>query len=415
MRSCEILSVGTELLLGEIVDTNAPFLSRELAALGIPVLYRGTVGDNAQRLGEEVRRALRRSDLVILTGGLGPTADDLTKEVCAAQMGFSLVRDDRAQAQIRDFFARRGSEMPASNLKQADVPDGGTVFYNAHGTAPGMAMERDGKCLILLPGPPHEMQAMFRESVLPFLAAKDMGVIASHTVRTMGIGESALAEQVSDLLEGSNPTVAPYAKMGEALLRVTARAQTDADAQALMQPVLAEIRNRLQPYIYGIDTDSIQQAVVYALAEKKLHIATAESCTAGYIAGRIAQVPGASAVFDWGVVTYANTVKQNLLGVQAQTLKTYGAVSAETAREMAAGALERSGADIAVAVTGVAGPGGTEQKPAGLSYIGVADRRGVEVTRFETGRDDREYNRNVTASRALYLAWRRIQNIGEDK
>ena len=411
MRSCEILSVGTELLLGEIVDTNAPFLSRELAVLGIPVLYRGTVGDNPQRLAEQVRLSLSRSDLLVLTGGLGPTADDLTKEICAAEMGFPLVRDSRAEADIRAFFARRGGEMPSSNLKQADVPDGGTVFYNTCGTAPGMAMERGGKCVILLPGPPREMETMFRVSVLPFLAAKGMGVIASHSVRTMGIGESAMAEAVADLLDGSNPTVAPYAKTGEALLRVTARAATAEEAEALMAPVIGEIRKRLQPYIYGIDTESIQHAVVRALAEKHLHLATAESCTAGYIAGRIAQVPGASAVFDWGVVTYANSVKQQLLGVRGETLAQYGAVSEQTASEMAQGALARSGADIAVAVTGVAGPGGSEQKPAGLVYIGVADRRGTEVIRYVSGRDDREFNRTVSASRALYLVWQRIQKL----
>ena len=410
MQSCEILSVGTELLLGEIIDTNAPFLSRELAALGVPVLYRGTVGDNRDRLASQVRLALSRSDLVVLTGGLGPTADDVTKEVCAEEMGFPLVRDSRAEEAIRAFFARRDGKMPMTNLKQADVPDGGTIFYNAHGTAPGMAMERDGKCLILLPGPPHEMEAMFRESVLPFLASKGLGVIASHTVRTMGIGESAMAEKVSDLLDGANPTVAPYAKMGEALLRVTARAASAGEAEALMAPVMSEIRQRLQPYIYGIDVEGVQYTLVRALREKGLHIATAESCTAGYIAGRIAQVPGASDVFDWGVVTYANDVKQRLLGVRAETLDAYGAVSEQTAREMACGALERSGADIAVAVTGVAGPGGSGSKPAGLAYIGVADRDGVEVVRYETCRDDREFNRTVTASRALYLAWRRLQN-----
>ena len=409
MLSCEILSVGTELLLGEILDTNAQFLSAELAAMGIAVQRRATVGDNAQRLREAVEGALRRSDIVLLTGGLGPTADDITKEVCMDVLHFPAVRDAEAEARMRDFFRRTGREMPESNLKQADVPLGGVVFQNAHGTAPGVAMERDGKCVILLPGPPREAEPMFREQVRPFLQAKTTGVIRSHTVRTMGIGESAMAQRVADLLSGSNPTVAPYAKTGEALLRVTAAAETPQEAEALMQPVLAQIRDRLGEYIYGLDLDSIEQAVVQGLTEKGLHVATAESCTAGLIAKRLTDIPGASAVFDCGVVTYSNACKQQLLGVSAETLRQYGAVSAETAREMAAGLQKLSGAEIAVSVTGVAGPGQSERKPAGLAFIGIADKDGVRAVRVETGRDDRDFNRYVTASRALHCVRQSIQ------
>ena len=409
MLSCEILSVGTELLLGEIVDTNAPFLSAELAAMGIAVLRRTTVGDNPARLREAVSQALIRSDIVLLTGGLGPTADDITKEVCMDILGFSAERNAEAERRMRDFFARSGRVMPESNLKQADVPRGGIVFQNAHGTAPGVAMEKDGKCVILLPGPPREAEPMFREQVKPYLMQKTHGVIRTHTVRTMGIGESAMANCVADLLEGSNPTVAPYAKTGESLLRVAAFADTEDEAECLMQPVLNEIRKRLGTYIYGIDADSIEQVVVQTLRAKGLHIATAESCTAGLIAKRLTDIPGASAVFDCGFVTYSNDCKQKLLGVSGDTLRQYGAVSAQTAEEMAAGALAHSGADIAVAVTGVAGPGCSEKKPAGLVFIGVADRDGVQIIRLETGRDDRDYNRYVTASRALHFVWQRIQ------
>lgn len=410
MLFCEIVSVGTELLLGDILDTNAQYLSAELAAMGIAVQHRSTVGDNAARLRETVELALSRSDIVLLTGGLGPTADDITKEVCAQVMGFALVRNGEAEQAMRAFFKTRGRPMPESNLKQTDVPQGGTVFQNANGTAPGMAMERGGKCVILLPGPPNEMRAMFDCQVKPFLAAKTTGVIVSHTVRTMGVGESDMAERVAPLLSGSNPTVAPYAKQGEALLRVTAHADTAAQAEALMAPVLAQIRDVLGTYIYGIDVEDIQHAVVQVLAEKKLHVATAESCTAGYISKRITEVAGASDVFACGFVTYSNEMKEKLLGVRHETLLRYGAVSAGTAEEMAAGAKRVSGADIAVAVTGVAGPGCSENKPVGLAYIGIADRDGVRAVRFETGRKDREFNRYVTASHALHLVWKSIQN-----
>lgn len=409
MLCCEIVSVGTELLLGDIVDTNAQYLSKELAAMGIAVLHRSTVGDNAGRLRAAVELALSRSDAVLLTGGLGPTADDITKEVCADVMGFALERNDEAERAMRVFFQTRGRPMPESNLKQADVPKGGIVFQNDHGTAPGVAMERNGKSVILLPGPPNEMHAMFEDKVKPYLAAKTTGVIVSHTVRTMGIGESDMAQRVAPLLEGGNPTVAPYAKQGEALLRVTARADTKAQAERLMEPVLSQIRSILGDFIYGIDVEDIQHAVVQALLAKKLHVATAESCTAGYIAKRITEVAGASDVFNCGLVTYSNEMKEKLLGVRHETLLKYGAVSAETAVEMAAGAKRVSGADIAVAATGVAGPGCSENKPVGLVFIGIADCSGARAVRFETGRRDREFNRYVTASRALHLVWQSIQ------
>ena len=411
MLTCEIVSVGTELLLGDILDTNAQYLSQQLAAAGIAVLRRSTVGDNVVRLADTVRAALSRSDVVLLTGGLGPTADDVTKEVCADVMGFALERDAQTAEAICAFFQKRGMPMPESNLKQADVPVGGTVFPNDHGTAPGVAMERDGKCVILLPGPPHEMRLMFERRVLSFLRARTTGAIVSRTVRTMGIGESALAERVAPLLEGSNPTVAPYAKQGEAMLRVTARADTPQQAKALTEPVLRQIREAVGEYIYGIDVEDIQHAVVQALRERGLHLATAESCTAGYISKRITEVPGASDVFDCGLVTYSNEMKEKLLSVRHETLLAHGAVSAETAMEMAAGALRVSGADIAVAVTGVAGPGCSEQKPVGLVYIGLADGRGVRAVKLETGRTDREFNRYVTASRALHLVWQTIQKM----
>jgi nicotinamide-nucleotide amidase len=404
MAVCEILSVGTEILLGDILDTNSRFLSRKLAEMGISVLHRTSVGDNHERLAEAVSTALGRSDIVIATGGLGPTPDDITADVCCRVFGFSLEEDREVADKIRGYFSRRGIEMPLNNLKQALVPAGGTVFENRNGTAPGMGMKKDGKCLILMPGPPFEMQPMFEESVVPFIEEYRSCTIVSHEVRTMGIGESAMAEICSDLLESANPTVAPYCKPGEALLRVTAKAETAEKADELCAPVIEEIRSRLGNVVYGVDVSCIEEAAVALLKEKNLTVATAESCTGGYVAKRITDIPGASSVFKHGVITYANEVKEKVLGVKHSTLEKFGAVSEETALEMAAGIRRISGADIGISVTGFAGPDSDEEgKAPGLIYIAL-DAEGVRLAeKTETGRNDREYNRYVSASRALNL------------
>ena len=413
MAVCEILSVGTEILLGDILNTNSKYLSVELAKIGISVLRHTTVGDNHARLSAALKTALERSDIVIATGGLGPTADDITREVCCEVMGFELTLDERIADGIRSFFVSRGIEMPENNLRQAYVPVGGDVFENRNGTAPGLGLKKNGKCIVILPGPPYEMAPMYQEYVVPYLAEYSDGVIVSHTVRTMGIGESAMAEKVADLLEGGNPTVAPYAKKGEALLRVTAKAENEADARALLEPVIAEIRNRLGDVVYGIDSESIEQRVVELLKKNKMTLATAESCTAGYIPKRITDIAGASQVFEYGAITYSNDVKEKVLGVRHETLLSYGAVSEQTAREMASGIRRVSGADIGIAVTGIAGPGsdGTD-KPVGLCFVAL-DAEGEQVCeKIETGRNDREYNRYVTASRALNLVRRYIEKTG---
>ncbi len=404
MAVCEILSVGTEILLGDILDTNSRFLSRKLAEMGISVLHRTSVGDNHERLAEAVSTALDRSDIVIATGGLGPTPDDITAEVCCRVFGFSLEENKEVADKIRGYFSRRGIEMPLNNLKQALVPAGGAVFENRNGTAPGMGMKKDGKCLILMPGPPFEMQPMFEESVVPFIEEYRSCTIVSHEVRTMGIGESAMAEICSDLLESANPTVAPYCKPGEALLRVTAKAETAEKADELCAPVIEEIRSRLGNVVYGVDVSCIEEAAVALLKEKNLTVATAESCTGGYVAKRITDIPGASSVFRHGVITYANEVKEKVLGVKHSTLEKFGAVSEETALEMAAGIRRISGADIGISVTGFAGPDSDEEgKAPGLIYIAL-DAEGVRLAeKTETGRNDREYNRYVSASRALNL------------
>lgn len=405
MSVCEILSVGTEILLGDILNTNSKYLSEELAKLGISVLRHTTVGDNADRLAAALKTALERSDIVIATGGLGPTADDITRDVCCAVMGFELELDSSIADGIRAYFDSKGYEMPESNLRQAYVPVGGDVFENKNGTAPGLGLKKDGKCVVILPGPPYEMAPMYQECVVPYLAEYSDGIIVSHTVRTMGIGESAMAETVADLLENENPTVAPYAKKGEALLRVTAKAENKEEAEALCKPVVEEICSRLGEAVYGIDSESIEERVVSLLKKNNMTIATAESCTAGYIPKRITDIAGASSVFGYGAVTYSNEMKEKMLGVRHETLAAYGAVSEETAVEMAAGIRRVSGADIGISVTGIAGPGsdGTS-KPVGLCYIAIdtADYKACE--KIETGKNNREYNRYVTASRALNLA-----------
>lgn len=417
MAVCEILSVGTEILLGDILNTNCRFLSAELAKLGISVLRHTTVGDNAERLGEALREALGRSDIVIATGGLGPTADDITRDVCCKTMGFELEFNEAIAEEIRGYFTAKGAEIPETNYRQAFVPKGGTVFKNSNGTAPGLGLKKDGKCVVMLPGPPYEMAPMYHESVVPYLAEYADGAIVSHTVRTMGIGESALAEKCADLLDGENPTVAPYAKMGEALLRVTAKAKTRDEAEALCKPVVEEICRRAGKYKYGIDSESIEEKTVELLKKHGLTVATAESCTGGGIAKRITDIPGASSVFGCGAVTYSNEMKQALIGVKAQTLEAHGAVSEETAREMAAGVRRVSGADIGISVTGIAGPDsdGTN-KPAGLCYIAIDTADMQKCEKIETGKANREYNRHVNASRALNLVRLYIEErSGEDK
>lgn len=404
MKTCEIISVGTELLLGDILNTDAQFLSQELAKLGLSVLHQSTVGDNHDRLLELLAQSTKRSDIIILSGGLGPTPDDITKEVACEFFEKELVLHEESLQRMSAYFTAKGIEMPETNKKQAMLPEDCVVFQNNNGTAPGLAMEKDGKHILLLPGPPRELKPMFYESAVPYLKKFSDKVIISHNIRTFGIGESAMSEIVTDLLDSSNPTVAPYAKDGEALLRVTAMADNEDEAEKLCTPMIAEIRERLSDYIYGIDVNCIEEAVIPMLIEKNLKLATAESCTGGLIGKRITNVSGASKVFDCGIISYSNEIKHRILGVSEEALKKYGAVSAEVAKQMAKGALAVSGADIAVSVTGIAGPNsdGTS-KPVGLSYIALADKDTVWVKELNTSRKDRDYNRFVNSSNALNM------------
>ena len=403
--TCELVFVGTELLLGDILNTNAQYLSKQLAAIGVNVLHQTVVGDNPDRLRRVLETAFSRADLVLTTGGLGPTKDDLTKEVCAAFFGKPLVLHDESLQRMKAYFSEKGVEMPQTNEKQAWMPAGCVIFENRNGTAPGCAMEQNGKRLVLLPGPPREMKAMYETGVLPYLRPLTNAVIFSREIRTFGIGESAMAQRVSDLLDSENPTVAPYAKEGEAMLRVTAKAATKEAAEQLLQPVIDEILSRLGGVVYGVDVPNLETAVVSLLKEKRMTVATAESCTAGLIAKRLTDVPGASEVFGCGIVSYQNAIKEKLLGVDPAVLAAQTAVCEDVAKQMAAGALRQSGADLAVSITGLAGPGKDELgRDPGLAYLALTDGKQT-VTRTvhtgQTGPGCRSYNRTVFSSHVL--------------
>lgn len=408
---CELISVGTEILLGDILNTDAQYLSIELAKLGISVIHQSTVGDNRERLLAQLDEAAKRSDIIILSGGLGPTPDDLTKEVCCEFFGKEMFLHEPTVEKIKEYFSSKGIEMAQNNLKQAMLPKDCVIFPNDNGTAPGMAIEKDGIHILVLPGPPRELKPMFQNCAVPYLMQFSDRIIVSHNIRTFGIGESSMAERVNDLFDAQNPTVAPYAKDGEALLRVTAMAKTKEDAESLCEPIIEEIKKRLDAYVYGVDYNCIEEAVVGMLKEHHLKVATAESCTGGLIAKRITDVPGASEVFECGIISYANGIKHKVLGVSEDDLNKYGAVSEPVAKQMAQGALKVSGADIAVSVTGIAGPDSDSTgKPVGLVYIGLADKENVWVREIRTSRTDRSYNRYVSASNALDMIRLYIDN-----
>ncbi|HCU32331.1 MAG TPA: competence/damage-inducible protein A [Ruminococcaceae bacterium] len=402
----EILCVGTELLLGDIINTNAAFLARELAALGIGVYHQTVVGDNGGRLREAVELALSRSDLLVMTGGLGPTYDDITKETATEALCKKLVWNQQAYDRMEAYFARTGRVMSENNRKQAMMPEGAVVFQNENGTAPGAAMESGEKVIVLLPGPPSEMEPMFCNQVRPYLEGKTGQTFLSRTVHLFGIGESAAEEQLRELMESShNPTVAPYAKTGEVLLRVTVAAKNEQEAKKLLAPAVEEIQKRMGPYVYGVDVGTLQNAAVTALRQKGLTVSTAESCTGGGVAKRITEVPGASQVLQAGICTYTNRMKAELLGVKERTLQNYGAVSERTALEMAQGVRIRTGADIGVSVTGVAGPDPSEGKPVGLVFVSVSSQWYEQTVQLHLARgsgNERERVRHLAENHALY-------------
>jgi len=407
INSAEILCVGTELLMGDIVNTNAAYISGRLASMGINQYYQAVVGDNPTRLERCIKASLERCDLIIMTGGLGPTYDDLTKETAARLMNRRLIMHERSLERMKAYFIHRNVTMADTNIKQAMMPEGSVIFDNNNGTAPGLALEdtERGKIIIMLPGPPSEMVPMFRDSVEPYLRVFSSVTLVSRNINIIGMGESAVEAVLAPLMmTAENPTVAPYCKEGEVRLRVTARAESEAEGLTLCDAMIERIkRTEVGPYIYGVDTN-LPSALIDLLREKGMKITTAESCTGGLIAETITSVNGASDVFDGGIVSYANAVKSSLLGVKSETLERFGAVSEETAREMEAGVRALMSADIAAAVTGIAGPGGgTPEKPVGLVYIAVGTKESTSVRRCQfTGSRDRI--RQLSAVTALAMA-----------
>lgn len=397
----ELISVGTELLLGNIVNTNAAYLAEQCANCGLSCFYQTVVGDNEERLQETVKAGLKRSDILILTGGLGPTDDDLTKEVVTKAMKKKLVEDEKAREMIQTYFDNRGMEITENNWKQAMVPEGAIVMYNNNGTAPGLIVESGEKCAILLPGPPNEMKPMFEEYVKDYLKKKNPEVIVSTTVKLCGIGESKAADMIQDMLDNqSNPTIAPYAKTGEVHLRVTAKAADEKSANKLIKPVVKQLKTRLAEYIYTTDENTtLENAIVDLLVANKLTVSTVESCTGGMIAARLINVPGVSDVFKMGHITYSNKAKKKILGVKKRTLEKHTAVSAEVAQEMVKGVEMVSKADVCVSVTGLAGPdGGTAKKPVGLVYIACSVKGNVTVQEYHFNGNRAKIRENATAS-----------------
>ncbi|AGC69201.1 putative competence-damage inducible protein CinA [Thermoclostridium stercorarium subsp. stercorarium DSM 8532] len=407
--TAEILAVGTEILMGQIANTNAQYISRRLAELGINVYFHTVVGDNAGRLEETLKRALSRSDIVITTGGLGPTKDDLTKETISRALNRNLVLHEDILEKIKNYFEKRNRKMSEINIKQAYLPENSIVIPNPNGTAPGCIIEDGGKMVIMLPGPPKEMQPMFDETVFNYLRQKTGIMLVSKMLKIFGIGESDIETRLMDLIENqSNPTIAPYASQGEVTIRVTACCSNHDEAAALLSPVVGEIKSRLGDFVYSEDGEPLEKVVFNLLKENRLVLATAESCTGGLLAGKITDIPGSSEVFERGYVTYSNRAKAEDLGVSWDTLNKYGAVSRETAVEMVTGLKNKTGASAGVAITGIAGPGGgTEEKPVGLVYIAAYVNDNIVCKKLQLS-GNRERIRNDSCLNALDMLRRLI-------
>ncbi|UOF89419.1 competence/damage-inducible protein A [Fodinisporobacter ferrooxydans] len=410
--NAEILAVGTELLLGQIVNTNAQFLASQLALYGIDVHYQGVVGDNPKRILEMLDIAAKRSDIILLTGGLGPTVDDLTRDMVAEHVGRQLAVDPALLQELQSFFQSRGRVMPPNNKKQALRIEGADVLPNPRGTAPGQYVHTNQTHYFLLPGPPTEMRPMFLESVVPFLQRlQGEETIYSKVLRMVGIGESAMEEQVRDILQAqTNPTIAPYASEGECSLRITAKAASMEAAKSLIEPCEQQLRERLGAYMYGMDDDTLAIAVGQLLMEKQQQMAVAESCTGGLLGMMMTEAPGSSRYFSGGCITYSNDLKRQLLSVSEDTLRIHGAVSPECAREMASGLHARTNADVCVSITGIAGPeGGSAEKPIGLVYIGLF-YNGITNVRQLQLRGDRNQIRIRSAKQALEFVWHTLRS-----
>ncbi len=405
LTRAEIISVGTEHLLGQIVDTNATYLCTVLADLGIAVYFRSTVGDNVRRVQDVFLHALSRADLILSTGGLGPTDDDLTVGAVADALGLPLERHEEAWAHVQEFFRKRQRPLSNQQEKQAMLPRGARMIPNPRGSAPGVIIEQQDKTIIFTPGVPREMKGMVEDTIVPYLRGRGLAgreVIRSRVLRITGLGESAVEDRLRDLMRGStNPTIAPYAHTGECHVRLTARG-TEAAVEPLLDQCEAAVRERLGRTVYAIGEVTLEEVVARALAGKRVSVAVAESCTAGLLGHRLTVPPGASAYLDGGIITYSNAAKQRWLGVQNEVLERHGAVSAEAARAMAEAVRKQAGTDLGIATTGIAGPtGATPEKPVGLVYIALAHAKGTDVreVRFgtEPGRAGVKYLASQTA------------------
>lgn len=408
----EIINVGTEILLGNILNTHSKYLSERLANIGIGIYYHTTVGDNGERLKDILKSAIQRSDFIIITGGLGPTSDDITKEIVSEVMNKKLILDKDSLHKIETFFKSNNINMTKNNIKQAYIPEGSKILENDFGTAPGILLEEYGKIIALLPGPPRELKHMFEEKLFPILNKKSNCIIKSKVLKTISLGESKVATILKDIIDNqSNPTIATYAKEGQVEIRVTAKASSDEEVNGLIKNTEKKINDLIEGHIYGYDNESLEQKTFQLLLEKELRIGFCESCTGGLIASRFTAIPGASEVFDRGIVTYSNEAKMDELSVKSSTLTNYGAVSKETALEMSQGLLKKSNVDIALSVTGIAGPdGGSNEKPVGLVYIGISTKREsffIEKKLFGS----RTSIQNKTANLAYYELIKYLKNL----
>lgn len=399
---CEIIAVGTEVILGDILNSNSQYLAKELANLGIDVYYHEAVGDNKERILECFKKSLDRSDMIITTGGLGPTKDDMTKELAAEFFDMKMCLHEESLQKIKDYFKRMGREFVKSNEKQAYFPKEAIILDNENGTAPGAIFEKDNKTIIVLPGPPKEMEPMFQNHVKKYLEKRTGDTIVSEVLRVFGIGESSAEKKLQDLIDnGKNPTIAPYAKEGEVIFRITAKAKNEEEARKLINPIKEEVCNRLGDAVYNTGDTTLQDTVSEMLVNKNMTIGVSESCTGGLLSSKLIEYPGISKVFLEGAVTYSNEAKMRTLSVKKETLEKFGAVSHETAREMAEGIAKRTGARIGISTTGIAGPtGGTEDKPVGLVYFGIyVDGKVKSYKHIFTG--DRNSVRNRASMTAL--------------
>lgn len=407
----EIISIGSELLLGQISNTDAQYISQKLAQIGIDVYYHTVIGDNRQRLLETLDIASKRSDITITTGGLGPTMDDLTKETVSDFLGLDMELDEDSLESIHCYFRSMDRPMSDINIKQAMFPKDAIILPNDRGTAPGALIKDNGTSYLILPGPPHELIHMFEKYALPYLREYSDEVIYSRIIRIYGMGESAVEERICDILENQhNPTIAPLASQGEVSLRITAKTSRDANPKELIDPIEQKIQNRLGDVVYSTDNETLEEVLVKQLLKKNKTIAVAESCTGGHITDCLTNIPGASQVLSESFITYSNNAKKKRLGVSENTLKDSGAVSRQTAYEMADGLLKTTDADIGIAVTGIAGPGGaTLNKPVGLVYIGVGSCNGIDVKKYNFN-GDRLKIKQLTTKAALDMARRQLNS-----